>query len=370
MKLKKMLLPFLLTFTMILTGCSSSNNGEAKSDNKNEKTKVIKDVLGRTVEIPNDVDAIIAMGAGALRMVCYMEGQDKVVGVEDIETTTDISRPYSFVNQELSKLPVVGKGGANGNVAFEEEILKVQPDVIIGAYDKKMAEDVTQKTGIPVVAVSYQGIFDSNFDKSLQIIGDIIDKKDRANDLVAYMDELQNDLNNRTKDIKDEDKASVYTGAVSFSGKHGFDGTYANYPPFDAINAKNVVDQTQEKGACLIDLEKVIDWNPDIIFLNPEKPSMKLVNEQYKENPKMFKSLKAINNGEVYSQISYNYYTTNVELAIADAYYAGSVIYPEKFKDIDIKSKADEIFEKMLGQKIYSELENKGIAFGKVKVGE
>ncbi|RDY23158.1 iron ABC transporter substrate-binding protein [Romboutsia maritimum] len=369
MKLKKVLLPFLLTFTMVLTGCSTQGSNEAKN-NESKKTRVVKDVLGRDVEIPNKVDSIIATGAGALRMVCYMQGQDKVVGVEDIEKKVDISKPYGYVNSELSKLPVIGKGGANGNVAFEEEILKVEPDVIIGAYDEKMAQDVSQKTGIPVVAVSYKGIFDPNMDKSLEIIGDIIDKGDRAKELITYMDKLEKDLKDRTKDIKDEDKQSVYTGAVSFSGKHGFDGTYGKYPPFDAINAKNVVDETGKKGATLIDLEKVMQWNPDIIFLNPEKSSMELVNKQFKENTKLFESLDAIKKGEVYSQISYNYYTTNVELAIADAYYAGSIIYPDKFKDINIKEKADEIFNTMLGKKIYNELENKGLGFGKVKVGE
>ena len=67
-----------------------------------------------------------------------------------------------------------------------------------------MAEDLTKKTGIPVVTVSYDGIFDENMDKSLKLIGEVIGKQDRADELVTYMDELEKDLNDRTKDINQQ----------------------------------------------------------------------------------------------------------------------------------------------------------------------
>lgn len=365
MKFIKRFLPIMLIFMLVLTGCSQTSDEGKKEE---ATTKTVTDILGREVEIPSESDSIIALGAGALRMVCYMQGTDKVVGVENLESETDIARPYSYIYPELSKLPVVGEGGSNGSVAYQEEIIKAEPDVIIAAYDKDMAEDLTKKTGIPVVTVSYDGIFDENMDKSLKLIGEVIGKQDRADELVTYMDELEKDLNDRTKDIADEDKPTVYTGAVSFRGEHGFEGTYAKYPPFDAINAKNVVDETKKSGALLIDLEKVSTWDPDIIFLNPT--NMKLVNEDYKKNPDFYNSLSAVENKKVYSQPSYNWYTTNVEIAIADAYYAGTIIYPEQFKDVKVEEKADEIYEKFLGKKLYSDFVKEGLGFGPITIGE
>nr|WP_054935512.1 MULTISPECIES: hypothetical protein [Moorella] len=38
---------------------------------------------------------------------------------------------------------------------------------------------------------------------------------------------------------------------------------------------------------------------------------------------------------------------------VADAYYAGKVIFPEKFNDIDPARKADEIYQFLLGQPLY-----------------
>ena len=97
---------------------------------------------------------------------------------------------------------------------------------------------------------------------------------------------------------------------------------------------------------------------------------MKLVNEDYKKNPDFYNSLSAVENKKVYSQPSYNWYTTNVEIAIADAYYAGTIIYPEQFKDVKVEEKADEIYKKFLGKKLYSDFVKEGLGFGPITIGE
>ncbi len=48
---------------------------------------------------------------------------------------------------------------------------------------------------------------------------------------------------------------------------------------------------------------------------------------------------------------------------VVDAYYAGKVIFPEKFEDIDPIKKADEIYEFMLGKKLYDEMAKDFIGF-------
>ena len=53
-----------------------------------------------------------------------------------------------------------------------------------------------------------------------------------------------------------------------------------------------------------------------------------------------------------------------------DTYYAGSVLHPEKFADINPEEKADEIFEKLLGQKFYDVLKENGYEFRQVQIGE
>lgn len=344
--------------------------GSTAGESQNAAKRIITDLMGRKVEIPSDVKSIVCTGAGALRMVCYAQATDFVIGVEDIDKELTIKRTYNYVYIDSFKnLPSIGKGGGRGYTAYEEEIINLQPDLILCSYTGDALEQLADKTGIPVVSVTYQSdMFDPDFQKSLTLIGDILGKQERCAEVISYITDAKNDLSERTKDIPNKDKPTAYTGAVTFSGGHGFGGTYGKFGPFTAINAKNVADVTGETGSFEVDWEKVVEWDPDYIFLDPG--NMDLVNEEYNKNPDYFKSLRAVREGRVYSMISYNNYTTNIELAIADAYYAGSVLFPEYFSDIDIAQKTDELLEKFLGKRIYSEMEAAGLKFGEITIGE
>ena len=135
-----------------------------------------------------------------------------------------------------------------------------------------------------------------------------------------------------------------------------------------AINAVNLADSLGEKGGVEISMEQVIEWDPDIIFLNPG--NMGLVLDDYEDNPDAIDSLRAVQNGNVYAQVEFNRYATNMELAIVDAYYAGTVIYPEAFKDVDFRAKAEEIFNVMIGMDYLGVLESNGLTFGPITIGE
>jgi len=145
-------------------------------------------------------------------------------------------------------------------------------------------------------------------------------------------------------------------------------GTYGNFGPFTSINAINVADETGEKSSFEADWEKILVWDPDYIFLDPG--NMNLVNEEYAKTPDYFNSLCAVQQNRVYSMISYNSYTTNIEIAIADAYYAGTVLFPERFSDIYIEAKADELLEKFLGRAFYSDMKEAGLIFGEITIGK
>ena len=69
-----------------------------------------------------------------------------------------------------------------------------------------------------------------------------------------------------------------------------------------------------------------------------------------------YESLDAFKNGNVYGILPFNYYTTNIDTAMADSYYIGTVLYPEAFSDVDPVAKADEIYEFLVGKGVYSEM--------------
>ncbi|MBP8865100.1 MAG: ABC transporter substrate-binding protein [Acetobacterium sp.] len=361
----KRIVVVLLSFMMIVTfaGCT---NTKAETNESETTSKVVTDSLGRQVEVPAEIDSVGSLGV--MRLLTYMDAVDLVKGGTDRDNVQALTRPYTLVNPNFATMAQIGQGGSGGIVPFDEEIIKLAPDVIFVVSDYTQADELQAKTGIPVVAVASPGLFDGKMSASMDIIGQVLGKEDRAKEVKEFMDAAQKDLNDRTKDIPEASRISVYNGALNFKGKQGFDGTSGNYGPFVAINANNVVDQTGQKTAFTVDLEQVLAWNPEIIFLNPE--NMDLVNEQYTQNPDFFSSLKAVQNNKVYTQLAYNNNYTNVEIALADAYYAGTVVYPDKFKDINIEQKTDEIFEFLLGEKLYSKYVAAGQGFGSLTIGK
>lgn len=365
----------LLMSSLLLAGCggaagaSSQHETGTDQNGKAEKQK-ITDLAGREVELSVPVQKVVAIGPGALRLVTYDEGASMVVGIEDIEKKASPGRFYMMAHPELTKLPTIGQGGPD-TAPNEESLVSVHPDVIFvcSLVDKEKAEQLQAKTGIPVVVLSYgtTSTFDDNLFRSLNIIGTIIGKEKRAQDVVVFLQKNEKDLADRTKSIPVGDKAKVYVGAVSMKGAHGIESTQAKYPPFTFIGAKNVVDETGKIGSLMIDKEKISSWDPDILFL--DAGGYALITEDYKKNPNFYQSLSAVKKGEVYNLIPFNNYSTNVETAFADAYYTGKIIFPQQFQDIDPIEKGDEIYQFLLGKPLYADMAKTLGGFKKLELG-
>lgn len=329
--------------------------------------RTLTDGGGRRVEVPGTVERVVCVGVGALRYTCYVGGQDRVVGVEDCETELAMSRLYNYVNfDSFSALPVIGTNGE----PYVEEIISVGPQaVVMSAYAKADPDELQEKTGVPVVMVpGSDTTLDDKAYETIRILGELYGREDRAAELADYLRGVGADLAGRTENIPDADKAGVYVGGVSFKGHHGFEGTEARYGPLELIHANNLADTTGQTGAFSIDPEQVLQWDPEVIFLDFN--GMELIREDYAANPGYYNSLTAVRTGRVYSQISFRSNASNLETALADAYYAATVLYPDRFSDVDIEEKAGEIFETLLGANPYGDLREAGYEFRELRLGE
>ena len=150
-----------------------------------------------------------------------------------------------------------------------------------------------------------------------------------------------------------QSKTNIPVVAIGYGKEAAFDD--ALYSSLEVIG--KIIDnenRSKEVVNYMKDREKLLKWNPDKIFI--DQGGLQVVKEDYKKNPNYYNNLSAVKNGELYSQMSYNSYSTNIGTAMADAYYIGKVLYPEKFKDIDPEKKADEIYKSLLGKELYSEM--------------
>lgn len=356
----------LFILTIFLGGCGEETASIVEEETDAEEVAnafQVIDLLGRTVEFSKPAEKVVAIGPGALRFVCYITA-DKVIGIEELEKNSPTGRPYYTANvSKLEGLPTIGQGGPQTQ-PDAEKLVSLGPDVIFSCLtDQAQSDELQAKTGIPVVVLDYgiASTFSEEVYDSLELAGKVTGEEKRAQEVVDYLEGCRKDLDDRTIDIPEENKPSVYVGGLGMQGVHGIESTAGEFPPFVAINAKNVVDETGKSGSMMIDKEKIVSWDPDILFM--DSSGYELFKDDYQKNPAYYRSLSAIKGGQVYSMIPYNWYWTNIEIAVADAYYAGKVIYPEQFKDIDPIEKADELYKFMVGKELYAEIAKDFIGF-------
>ena len=362
-----------ITLCLAAVICLGLFAGCADPQKDPQATRTVVDTWGREVQIPEKVEKIVCLGSGAPRIAAYLDVMDMLVGAEDNDIKgVTVLRDYNVVyHDQLKNLPAVGAGGGSGaNNGYAEQIIMVQPDVILAGFSQEAAEELENQTGIPVVCVRYQSIHfvDESFYSAMRVFAEVVGAQQRCEQLLAFIDACKKDLNDRTKDIPDSQKKTAYTGAVTFSGRHGFAGTYANFGPFMGVNALNVADEVKDTNYFETDLEKILQWDPDVIFLDPG--NMDLVNDEYKTNPGFFQALRAVQEGEVYTMPSFNNCGTNVTYALMDAYYAGIVLYGEAFADVDMAAIGGQILSTFLGVDFFEEMETGGLYYGKLTIGQ
>lgn len=361
---RKQILVLLLAISLVITmaGCSDQEVTTSKTDEK----ITVTDTLGRTVELEGTPEKIVAIGVGALRLYTYVGNVDKIAGIEEIDQKSSKGKPYVIVNPGFVSLTTIGAGGPN-STPDPEQILKVGPDVIFTtlATDTAAADELQNKTGIPVVALSSgaTGLFDDTLYQSLTIIGEVMGTDEKATGIVEFIKSYEADLKKRTEGIVDSTKPMSYIGALGSKGAQGIESTRTEYPPFIAVDAINVVDQTGKPGSMMIDKEQLLQWNPARIFIDYD--GIEKVKADMTANPEYYTSLDAFKTNQVDMILPYILYGTNIEVAIADAYSIGKVLYPDQFKDVEPGKIMDEVSEELLGAKIYDQMVADYGAFGK-----
>lgn len=361
--MKKILSVFIVTLILCscLCGCGTNDSGNSDS------TKTVTDYYGREVQIPQNVESVVCVGVNSLRFTTYLQADDLIVGVEEHELNATVAKPFAYIHlADYEGLPLTGNNGTT----YDEQIIEVYPDVIVAYLDKDAAENLQSKTGIPVVCIGHvEGITDDLVYDTINLLGEVYNKQDRAKELTDYLDSIKIDIQNRMTQIADDDIPTVYVAGINYKTAHGFEGTEALYGPLTELKAVNIADLTGQSAPFDMDIEEVLNQDPDYIFIDLQ--NLSLINEQYAQNPAYFNSLSAVKNGNVYSQVSFRFNATNTEIALCDMYYMGKVMFPEQFEDIDIEDKTNEIVEMFLGvDGYYTELENAGYYFGNVIIGE
>jgi len=322
---------------------------------------------------------VLCSGAGCLRYLTYLQAHDRIVAVDDIETRRSEfdARPYALANPQFKDYPIFGEFRGHDNPELIVG-LEPQPQVIFKTYGEMGhdPEELQQKTEIPVIVLEYGDLsrHREQMYQSLRIMAQVMGKEERAEAIIDFFETTIQDLGQRTHEVPEEQKISCFVGGLAYKGPHGLQSTEPTYPPFLFTHSKNVaydpVQADQNVTHADVAKEKIIEWDPEIIFVDLatiQSDSESTALYELKHDP-AYQHLRAVQTGNIYGVLPYNWYTQNFGSILANAYYVGKLLYPDQFTDIDPKQKADDIYQFLVGKPIFGPLNQAfgGVAFTKL----
>ena len=338
----------------------------------------VTDMIGREVTIvPGSYQRVVCIGAGALRMYSYIGDVNLLCGVEDIDNISlderpamfdTVARPYLLAYGDVfSKLPSCGVGGPMAQTAEAEKILACNPDIVISEFeDVEKGNALQEQLGVPVITLKAgsRGVFDEAFSGSMELLGTVFGQEEKAAELVSFVEAQAAEISARTADIPEEEKPSVYICGLGNWGTTDHLMTAEKYVSFEIANVKNVLTDTGAQGIQPIEAEKFIAISEDMDMIIMDAAAVKNIAPLYKEDPTMFDTCKAWNEGEVYLEMAYNAYYTNFEIVLINTWFIAKTVYPELFADIDMAEKTNEVTRMFFGLDLAQEIFNCPSSFG------
>lgn len=332
-------------------------------------TQTVYDMVGREVSVtPGSYKRVVCVGAGALRMYAYIGDVSLLAGVEDIDNLSLSSRPKMFdavarpyvlaFGDAFKQLPSCGVGGPMAQAAEVEKILACNPDIVISEFEDKDKSDALQEQlGVPVITLrASSNVFDENFAGSLRLLGTIFDRESRAASLCQYVASEKAAIENRVAKIADSEKPSVYICGLGNWGTADHLTTAENYVSFQVAGVKNAVSGLGITGVGTIEEEKFVELGAQMDIMILDAAAVKNIKPLYDEDPTMFDTCKAWQNGEVYLEMAYNAYYTNYEISLINTWFVAKTVYPDVFADVDMTAKTNEVTKMFLGAELAEEI--------------
>lgn len=338
----------LLMLFVLAAGTVSLSAAAQAEEVTPESFTTVTDMRGRSVSVPQKVDSLIALEAGSLRLVSYLDATDKVIAVEDAGHGREKSdygffslATYRLARPELRNLPSIG---SSENV---EGLIAADPDLIISSQrDVGQLDHLQELTGIPVFAVDVDlELYDTDqFFLQLETLGAILGRFGRSEELASGIQAALQDLAVRSQKVAAPERA--YAGGMMYYGPADLLRTTGDYLPFDLTGTVNVMptNPTGNRQPYMTSLEDLIAAAPDYVFI--DAANVNLSRSGFHDNREVLKELvPAFSAQEVYTTFVYKYYGTNWENQLINVYAVGKILYPRLFADVSIEEKAEEIWD-------------------------
>ncbi len=314
------------------TGCSSSDGASSASSSASEaassETREFTDDLGRTVELPAQIDRIAPSGSTANQVLLTM-APDKMVGL----ATDPSEAELKYYGDELADPPVFGSAfGGKGDIN-REALAAADPQVIIDTGEAKdgLTEDMDtlqEQLGIPVVFVECAI---DDYGAAYETLGELLGMEDRGNELAEYCRNAYSEVEEVMASIPEEERANV----LYILGEDGTNvlgkGTFQAQVVDMCADNLAVMDNPSNQGqGSETSLEQIALWNPDTIIF-----AYGSIYDTVADDP-AWDGIAAIDNGSYYEAPGTPYNWLNYPPTVNQVMgmqWLPRLLYPDKFDD-------------------------------------
>ena len=344
------------------TAADSTVSTTASAGETNSGTIEVKDLKGRTVTLPANIErVVVTFNLEEYLAVTGEEGVDKLVGWSHKYWKGRRDDAYNAYTKALPALESIPDVGYNGDISIEA-IISLQPDVVLASatganYNAlEPAFDLLRQAGIEVVFFNFHKQTIETHQQSIQLIGKVMGQEERAAELARLYEEQMNLVYDRLKDLADEDRPSVY---MEFSRGPSVIGNSWSEQMWGAqireCGGVNIA-AGQEGASVDVPAEQVLAANPDFIIMSACLQSDDTDNvvmgygadrELAREHLEAYKSrdgwssLNAVKNnnmGAIYHDLSRHIFD------FAGAQFLAKTLHPDLFADIDPEANLAKFF--------------------------
>lgn len=321
----------------LATGCAKEPVHKEETADSIE----IVDMAERTITIPTKVDSIFSTGPVGTILV-YSLNPDKMVGW-NYELREGEKR---YIAEDYHDLPNLG--GAGKESINVEEVLKVDPDVLIamGTIDDTFiskTDELQEKMGKPIVILD-DDIY--KLDEAYTVLGKVMGEEEKARELAKYCKNTLEDIEKNSANITDDMKVNIYY-AEGPSGLETEPAGSWHAQVIDMVGGNNVaqVEVKGDKGKSEVSIEQLLLWDPEIIISWDDERGGYY--SGILEDP-AWKDIRAVKEGEVYEipNKPFNWFDRPPSVnRILGLKWMGNLLYPEIY-DYDMREEVKEFYDK------------------------
>ena len=314
------------------------------------KTSWVIDDYGRNVTLPPSIERIVFAGKGARTIVqsayAFRSAPEKIVG---LDTSSAGSPIVQAVDPYIENKTVMEPLNLNA-----EEVLALNPDVVIfKSYMRSKGGKQIEESGVPVIYLDMET--PETFFSGFMILGKVFGEEDRARELVDYMKSVLDVVDDRVSKVPESERPRVlflyYStkgGTIAFKvpGQHWIQNVIVEKAGGISVSAN-----MSSSGWSVVNLEQIIRWNPDYVFVVTYRsdPSPTDIAQQILKDPD-WSTVKAVKEGHVYGVPGgFDSWDMPTPKWILCVLWMAKHLYPDLFRDVDVKEKAIEYFMTLYG---------------------